>query len=251
MIDADLVWRAACASATAGRRAVLALALSVTALTATAAAPAEPPQRVLPWLAAQPSAIVVRPARALRTVAIRPVAALLPAPMITVTRVRGRRAPLVSLRLQKLGAGAPQYTATLGSPLPNVKVSSPFGSRVHPTRKRRGFHFGVDYSARPGTPILAAQDGEIKVLGRRRDYGRLLRIDHGHGVETLYGHLQRFVPSLRQGSRVRRGEVIGYVGSSGRATGPHLHFEVLNQGRPVDPLKLALAVAPGQLLSAP
>ena len=251
MIDADVVRRALrtpARIACCALQALLPLALLAAAVPASAAEAVEPPQRVLPWLKAQPAPVVVRRARPLPAVVVQPVAALLPMPVLAYARAAGTTTA-VAARRGRPAQSPQQYAATLASPLPHVKVSSPFGNRVHPTRKRRGFHFGVDYSARPGTPILAAQDGEIKLLGRRRDFGNHLRIDHGHGVETLYGHLQRFMAGLKQGSKVKRGDVIGYVGATGRATGPHLHFEVLAQGRPVDPMKLALAVPPEKLLS--
>lgn len=253
MIDADLVWRALRTPvriAHLGASALLVLLLALPqgqaqaqpqAQTRNAGITARTPMD-LPWMkaraVARPAGGAIRKVQPLVAVSTLPVVALLPVPILDYKRGRGR-APVTTQ----------QVASTLRAPLPNVKVSSPFGSRVHPTRKRRGFHYGVDYSARRGTPILAAQAGEVTLLGRRRDFGNHLRIDHGHGVETLYGHLQSFVPSLKQGARVKRGEVIGYVGATGRATGPHLHFEVLAQGRQVDPMKLALAVPPEKLLS--
>jgi murein DD-endopeptidase MepM/ murein hydrolase activator NlpD len=142
-----------------------------------------------------------------------------------------------------------EYAATLRSPLSQLSISSPYGTRVHPVKKKKGFHYGVDYVAASGTPIRAAQDGTIRNLGKRRFYGNHLRIDHGHGVETVYGHLLKFMPGLKNGSVIRRGDIIGFVGATGRATGAHLHFEVLANGKQVDPLRLTMAFAPDRLLS--
>lgn len=142
-----------------------------------------------------------------------------------------------------------EYAATLRSPLGQLSISSPYGARLHPVKKQQGFHYGVDYVAASGTPIRAAQDGVILSLGKRAFYGNYLRIDHGHGVETVYGHLLKFMPGLKNGSVIRRGDIVGFVGSTGRATGAHLHFEVLADGKQVDPLRLTMAFAPDRLLS--
>ena len=142
-----------------------------------------------------------------------------------------------------------EYAATLRSPLSQLSISSPYGTRLHPVKKKQGFHYGIDYVAPSGTPIRAAQDGIILDLGKRRFYGNHLRINHGHGVETVYGHLLKFMPGLKNGSVIRRGDIVGFVGATGRATGAHLHFEVLADGKQVDPLRLTMAFAPDRLLS--
>lgn len=142
-----------------------------------------------------------------------------------------------------------EFAATLRSPLSQLSISSGYGARLHPVKKVQGFHYGIDYVAATGTPIRAAHDGVIRSLGKRPFYGNQVRMDHGHGVETVYGHLLKFMPGLRAGSVVRRGDIIGFVGATGRATGAHLHFEVLADGRQVDPLRLTMAFAPDHLLS--
>ncbi len=123
-------------------------------------------------------------------------------------------------------------------PIPGDKIkrfASGFGYRVHPFYKIRKFHKGVDFSARKGTPIYATGDGVVKVVKRsRKGYGNMIIIDHGYGYETLYAHMSKF--NVRQGQKVKRGDVIGYVGSTGLSMAPHLHYEVHKDGRPVNPI---------------
>jgi murein DD-endopeptidase MepM/ murein hydrolase activator NlpD len=98
---------------------------------------------------------------------------------------------------------------------------------------------GVDLRASAGIPIRAAADGVVMFKGRRGGYGRYIRLQHDLGLETAYGHMKGYARSVGAGARVRRGDIIGYVGSSGLSTGPHLHFEVILDGRQVDPLQVA------------
>lgn len=142
-----------------------------------------------------------------------------------------------------------EYASTLRAPLGRLQVSSSYGLRMHPLAKRELFHHGIDYVAPLGTPIRAAQDGQIKEMRGRPGFGYVVRMRHGHGVETVYGHLLKFMPGLKTGSVVRRGDVIGFVGSTGRSTGAHLHFEVLANGQQIDPLQLTIAFASDRLLS--
>jgi hypothetical protein len=128
-------------------------------------------------------------------------------------------------------------------PLAGVAVSSGYGPRRHPVLGGTRRHAGVDLPAPRGTPVRAAADGIVRYFGRNGSYGRFIRLDHGFGLETAYGHLRRYALSLRREARVRRGEVIGYVGSSGLSTGPHLHYEVRINGRAIDPLPVMPAVA--------
>jgi murein DD-endopeptidase MepM/ murein hydrolase activator NlpD len=121
-------------------------------------------------------------------------------------------------------------------PLTGVVVSSAYGPRRHPILGGTRPHGGVDLPAPRGTPVRAAADGVVRYFGRNGSYGRFIRLDHGFGLETAYGHLRRYALGLRRETRVRRGEVIGYVGSSGLSTGPHLHYEVRINGRAIDPL---------------
>ena len=124
---------------------------------------------------------------------------------------------------------------TLETPVEEARITSPFGWRLHPILKRRRFHKGVDFGAPEGTPVLAAEDGVVESIGRQGHYGLYLRIRHGATVETAYAHLASFAPGLKAGSPVRRGEVIATVGHTGWATGPHLYYEVIVDGRRVNP----------------
>ena len=116
-----------------------------------------------------------------------------------------------------------------------ARVSSPFGERFHPILKYRIFHKGVDLAAPKNTPIMAAADGKIDLLGRKGGYGKYISIQHANGWKTAYAHLNGYRKDLKVGSYVRRGEVIGYVGNTGRSTGPHLHFEVIRNKNVVSP----------------
>lgn len=121
-------------------------------------------------------------------------------------------------------------------PLPEIRVTSPFNSqRMHPILQRVLPHLGVDYAAAPGTPVRATGDGSVTIAGWHGGYGNLVEVQHPNGYTTRYGHLSRFAAALERGAFVRQGEVIGYVGATGLATGPHLHYEIRRQGRPVDP----------------
>ena len=122
-------------------------------------------------------------------------------------------------------------------PLGNVRISSGFGMRQHPILKYQIHHAGVDFAAPSGTPVPAGADGVIVQIGRRGAYGRYIRIRHDTTYSTAYAHLSGFEKGLRVGSVVKRGDRIGYVGASGRATGPHLHYEVLKNGKQVNPLQ--------------
>lgn len=125
-------------------------------------------------------------------------------------------------------------------PVTNGVLRSGFGMRRHPILKYARMHTGVDYAASRGTPILAAGNGVIEKIGRNSGYGNMIIVRHTNGYETLYGHQSSFAKGLNQGSRVRQGQVIGYVGSTGLSTGPHLHFEIRVNGKPVDPLRIRL-----------
>ena len=108
--------------------------------------------------------------------------------------------------------------------------------RRHPILKYQIQHAGVDFAANSGTPVPAGADGVIVQIGRRGAYGRYVRIKHDSTYSTAYAHLSAFQKGLHVGSVIRKREIIGYVGSSGRATGPHLHYEVLKNGKQVNPL---------------
>ncbi len=125
-------------------------------------------------------------------------------------------------------------------PVPVGRLTSGFGYRRHPILGRMILHAGVDYAAPSGTPILAAGNGIIEKAGRSSGYGNLIVIKHTNGYETAYGHQSRFAPGMVPGARVHQGQVIGYVGSTGLSTGPHVHFEIRVNHQPVDPLRIRL-----------
>ena len=114
------------------------------------------------------------------------------------------------------------------------RISSGFGIRTDPKTGSRSMHSGIDIAAPLGTPIHAAASGEVMSASLNRGYGLCIIILHGNGVQTLYGHCSRL--AVHAGQMVRRGEIIGNVGSTGRSTGPHLHFEVRRDGHPINPL---------------
>lgn len=134
--------------------------------------------------------------------------------------------------------------AFLRSPLEYSRVSSGFSeSRLHPIHHDWRAHRGVDYAAPSGTRVRAVADGVVDAVGRKGGYGNVLSIKHPNKTVSLYAHLSGFGPGLRPGSRISQGDLVGFVGSTGWATGPHLHYEFLVDGTNVDPLKAALPTA--------
>jgi murein DD-endopeptidase MepM/ murein hydrolase activator NlpD len=117
------------------------------------------------------------------------------------------------------------------------RMSSKFGKRRHPIKFYETLHGGVDYAAKTGTPIYAAGNGKITYYSRRGTLGKYVKIKHNSTYSTAYAHMNAFVPKLRVGHQVKKGQLIGYVGNTGLSTGPHLHFEVHKKGTRVDPLK--------------
>lgn len=130
--------------------------------------------------------------------------------------------------------------AFLRTPVDFRRISSRFGNRQHPTLNKMKMHKGVDYAASRGTPIKAAGDGKIIFRGRKGGYGRVVIIQHGGRYSTLYAHMEHFKKGQYVGKRVKQGDIIGYVGSSGRATGPHLHYEFRVNGTHRNPLTVKL-----------
>lgn len=124
-------------------------------------------------------------------------------------------------------------------PIPFARLSSTFGARKHPVLGKMRMHKGVDYAARTGTPIMAAGDARVQFAGVQRGYGNVVILDHGRGHTTLYGHMSRFA-NIKTGQRVAQGTVIGYVGSTGLATGPHLHYEFRVNGEHRNPLTVTM-----------
>jgi len=134
--------------------------------------------------------------------------------------------------------------AFLRSPVDFRRISSRFQkSRWHPVLGKKRPHRGVDYAAASGTPIKASGDGKIIFRGRKGGYGRAVMIEHGGGIVTLYGHMSRYASKQRRGTRVTQGQIIGYVGQSGLASGPHLHYEFRINGSHRNPLTVKLPAA--------
>ncbi|MCB4822670.1 M23 family metallopeptidase [Roseicella aerolata] len=127
--------------------------------------------------------------------------------------------------------------AFLRTPLEGARVTSHFGMRSHPVLGFTRQHQGIDFAAPTGTPVLAAADGEVTQIGWMKGYGRIITLRHEEDRLTRYAHLSAFAPGLKKGDRVRQGELIGKVGSTGMATGPHLHYELVEAGRPIDPAR--------------
>ena len=131
----------------------------------------------------------------------------------------------------------------LRSALAFSRVSSGFGGRFHPLMKNWRQHTGVDFAAPRGTPIWATADGSVEFAGVKGGYGNVIEIRHSGSVTTLYGHMSGFAANVRRGSRVSQGQTIGYVGATGWATGPHLHYEFKIAGSHQDPMRVALPKA--------
>ena len=126
----------------------------------------------------------------------------------------------------------------LRSPLEVTRVTSRFGRRVHPITGNTRMHQGVDYGAPVGTRVQAVADGTVAFAGWRGGYGNLLILRHSGGYETRYAHLHRFGQGIRAGVRVRQGQIVALTGNTGNTTGPHLHYEMLQNGRHIDPLRV-------------
>jgi len=159
-----------------------------------------------------------------------------------------------AIRLYRLGddggamvadpdAGAPPgQPALLRTPVDGARITSLFGMRLHPILGFTRMHQGVDFAAPTGSPVLAAGDGVVEEARWSGGYGRWLKLRHGDGLETGYAHLSAWAAGIAPGAPVRRGQVIAYVGATGLATGPHLHYEVFRAGRRIDP-KLAATLS--------
>jgi murein DD-endopeptidase MepM/ murein hydrolase activator NlpD len=153
--------------------------------------------------------------------------------------------PFAAAPIDPLAAmDAPPAPAGPGAPLDFLRVTSNFGMRRHPILGFTRMHQGVDFAAREGAPVLAAEDGVVTDAQAEGGYGNLIRIRHAGGWATGYAHLSGFAPGVAAGARVSRGQVIGFVGHTGLATGPHLHFEVSFQGVKLDPMKTPFGAPP-------
>ncbi|MBN43106.1 MAG: peptidase M23 [Alphaproteobacteria bacterium] len=160
--------------------------------------------------------------------------------------LRGTRLPLYKFETSKgtidyfNEKGESVRKALMKTPLDGARLSSRFGNRKHPILGYTRLHAGVDFAAPTGTPIYAAGDGTVEIAKTNGGYGKYIRIRHNGTYSTAYAHLNGYARGIRRGKRVRQGQVIGYVGSTGRSTGPHLHYEIHRDGRPINPLGLKL-----------
>ncbi|WP_164516283.1 M23 family metallopeptidase [Minwuia thermotolerans] len=168
--------------------------------------------------------------------------------ILKATLVR-KGSPLTYFRYQPEGEPGPDYFDARGqsarktlmqTPIDGARISSGFGKRRHPILGYTKMHKGTDFAARAGTPIMAAGDGTIARIGWNGGYGRYIQIRHNGTYSTAYAHMKGFRSGLKNGSRVKQGQIIGYVGTSGRSTGPHLHYEVLKNGSQVNPRSIKL-----------
>jgi len=130
--------------------------------------------------------------------------------------------------------------ALMRTPINGARLSSGFGKRRHPILKYSKMHTGVDFAAPRGTPIYAAGDGVLDYAGRKGGYGKYIRIRHNSEYQTAYAHMRGFKKGMYKGKRVKQGEVIGYVGTTGRSTGPHLHYEIIRNGGKVNPMRVRM-----------
>lgn len=128
--------------------------------------------------------------------------------------------------------------ALLRTPIDGARVNSGFGNRKHPILGYTKMHKGVDFAAPKGTPIMAAGDGIVERCGPYSSYGNYICIRHNGNTKTAYAHLSRYAKGVNNGTKVRQGQIIGYVGATGRTTGPHLHFELIQNGKHVNPQKV-------------
>ena len=131
--------------------------------------------------------------------------------------------------------------ALLKTPIDGARITSGFGMRKHPILGYSRMHRGVDFAASTGTPVFAAGDGAVDTAGPFGTYGNYIRLRHNPTYSTAYAHLSRIAKGMRKGKSVRQGEVIGYVGTTGASTGPHLHFEVIKDGEQINPVSVKFA----------
>ena len=130
--------------------------------------------------------------------------------------------------------------ALMKTPINGARLSSSYGMRKHPILGYNKMHRGTDFAAKTGTPIMASGTGKIQVAKWNGGYGKYIRIRHNSTYQTAYAHLSKFARGIKPGKKVKQGQIIGYVGSTGASTGPHLHYEVIVNGKKINSQKLKL-----------
>src|SRR5690606_33220038 len=130
--------------------------------------------------------------------------------------------------------------ALLRTPVDGARLSSGFGMRRHPILGYSKMHRGIDFAAPTGTPIMAAGSGVLQFVGRKGGYGKYISIRHNAEYTTAYAHMSRFAPGMSVGKRVKQGDIIGHIGTTGRSTGPHLHYEVMANNHKINPMSIHL-----------
>jgi len=161
-------------------------------------------------------------------------------------RVRNTDLPLYRFATKDGGAdyfnksGHSVRKALMKTPIDGARLTSGFGRRTHPILGYAKMHQGIDFGAPKGTPVMAAGSGVVEAAGRNGAYGKYLRIRHNSHYKTAYAHLSAFSRGIKRGARVRQGQIVAYVGSTGRSTGSHLHYEILVDGKRINPLRLSL-----------
>ena len=156
-------------------------------------------------------------------------------------RLKQRETELSILDQVLLGIHNDKGARPAGAPIVKGWMSSPFGERVDPISGKKAWHEGMDFAGAKGSEVIAVANGVVVFAGYRDGYGQMVEISHGKDLRTRYGHHEEVL--VHAGQSVKRGDVIALMGSSGRSTGPHVHFEVLKEGRPVNPARYVSAVA--------
>lgn len=151
------------------------------------------------------------------------------------TEIADREQKLAVLEMLLMNRNLTERVMPSGRPVTNGWLSSKFGKRTDPFTARKDFHKGTDFAGKEGSEVIAVGDGIVSWAGKRSGYGNMIEVNHGNGYVTRYGHNQAHL--VAEGDTVKKGEQIALMGSSGRSTGPHVHFEVLHNGKKVDPAK--------------
>lgn len=167
-------------------------------------------------------------------------------------QVRGKKMPIYRYEMADGRAdyfspnGRSIRKTLMATPVDGARISSGFGMRHHPVLGYNKMHKGIDFAAPTGTPIYAAGDGTVEFVGRNGGYGNYVRIRHNGSIKTAYAHMHHFAKGMKKGKFIEQGKIIGYIGTTGRSTGPHLHYEVLKNNKQVNPRRLDLPT--GELL---